>query len=335
MPDDLRWNGKRAVVTGACGFIGSHLVEALVRAGARTLALVLYDARGSRGWVDDLPDEIREQVEIVAGDVRDADMMRRMIQAGDTVFHLAALIGIPYSYDAPRSYLETNIGGTLNVLEAARETGAQRVLVTSTSEVYGTALRVPIAEDHPLQAQSPYAATKIGAEKLAESYWRSFETPVTVVRPFNTFGPRQSARAVIPTLLMQLLAGRETLNLGDPDTTRDFNYVEDTAAALIRLAMCDEAAGTVVNIGTGTEISIKDMALLAQRVVGREAHLRTDPERVRPEKSEVRRLCADATLLRALTGWSPPARMEEGLRRTADWMKERAGDGYEPDRYYV
>jgi nucleoside-diphosphate-sugar epimerase len=260
--------------------------------------------------------------------------MMDLVQPGDVVFHLAALIGIPYSYAAPRSYVETNINGTMNLLEAARRREAARLLVVSTSEVYGTAQFVPITEEHPLQGQSPYSASKIGAEKLAESYAKSFELPVTVVRPFNTFGPRQSPRAVIATILMQLMHGVKELMLGDPSTTRDFNYVADTAEGMIRLAACPDACGRAVNIGTGTEVSIQQVVEQAQAVTGCSVAIRQDPARIRPVASEVRRLCADNQLLKELTGWTPPSRLEEGLRYTAEWMKEQAGR-YDPQRYYI
>jgi dTDP-glucose 4,6-dehydratase len=259
--------------------------------------------------------------------------MRALIEEGDVVFHLAALIGIPYSYQAVRSYLDTNVGGTLNVLEAGRR-GARRVLVMSTSEVYGSAIRTPIPEDHPLQAQSPYAASKIAAEKLAESYHRSFALPVTVVRPFNTYGPRQSARAVIPTILMQALAGKPDIQLGDASTTRDFNFVPDTVEGLVKLAECEAAVGRVVNVGSGSENSIARVVELAAALAGRTMVIREDPARLRPATSEVRRLCADPSLLRTLTGWAPPDRLQDGLRLTAEWMRSRA-DSYQADRYYV
>jgi NAD dependent epimerase/dehydratase len=330
----MNWTGIPALVTGACGFIGSRLVETLVARGARVTALALYDARGSRGWLDDLPAGIRREMAIVSGDVRDAEQMRRLAPAGGVIFHLAALIGIPYSYDAPRSYVDTNVTGTLNLLEAARAAPARRILVISTSEVYGTALRVPIDEDHPLQAQSPYAASKIAAEKLAESYWRSFDLPATVVRPFNTFGPRQSLRAVIPTILLQLLRGCDRLALGDPETRRDFTFVEDTAEGLVRLAECDAALGQVVNIGTGRDVSIREVAEQAQTLTGRQVPLETRTERLRPPASEVRRLQADASRLRALTGWSPQTPLAHGLARTIEWLTPRL-DRYDPERYYV
>ncbi|MBI3987367.1 MAG: GDP-mannose 4,6-dehydratase, partial [Lentisphaerae bacterium] len=239
-----------------------------------------------------------------------------------------------YSYEAPRSYVDTNVTGTLNILEAARAAGAARVLVVSTSEVYGTALTLPIGESHPLQAQSPYAASKIAAEKLAESYARSFGLPAVVVRPFNTYGPRQSLRAVIPTLLAQLLGGRRTLALGDASTTRDFNFVEDTVTGLIKLAACEAAIGRVVNIGTGTDVSIRQVAETAGALLGKPVKLRVQKERLRPRDSEVRRLCADNALLKTLTGWAPPARLREGLAKTATWIQERI-DRYDPDRYYT
>ncbi len=327
-------NGRTTVVTGACGFIGSHLAEELVCRGAHVKALALYDARGSRGWLDHIDPDKARGMEIVSGDIRDAEQMRRLIGKEDVVFHLAALIGIPYSYAAPRSYVQTNIEGTLNVLEAAREAGAARVINMSTSEVYGSALRVPIDEEHPLQGQSPYSASKIGAEKMTESYVKAFGVPAVTVRAFNTFGPRQSPRAVIPTILMQLLSGAAEIQLGNLHSTRDFNYVADTVEGLIRLAACEAAIGQTVNIGTGAEISIGALADAAQRATGRTAVILEKQERMRPERSEVQRLCADSSLLASLTGWKPPARLEEGLRITAEWM-ERELNRYEPQRYYV
>lgn len=330
----MNFAGKSAFVTGGCGFIGSHLVESLVKAGAKTKALAFYDARGSFGWLDSLPPEIKKEVEIIAGDIRDGDMMTRAASSGDIIFHLAALIGIPYSYHSPRSYVDTNITGTLNMLEAARNKKASRILVTSTSEVYGTALRVPIDEGHPLQGQSPYSASKIGAEKMAESYYKSFELPVVVVRPFNTYGPRQSARAVIPTVLSQMLKGRTVISLGDADTTRDFNFVADTVEGMMRLADCDAASGTAVNIGTGVDFPIRDVVEKAANALGVKVEIKTDKKRLRPAASEVRRLQADNSLLKKLTGWTPPPRLDEGLSITAEWLKPGI-DGFDPDRYYV
>ncbi|MEI6807333.1 MAG: SDR family NAD(P)-dependent oxidoreductase [bacterium] len=330
----MNMSNMPVLVTGACGFIGSHLTEALVKQGAKTRALTFYDARGASGWLSDLPPDIRKSIELISGDVRDTEQMSRIVQEGDTVFHLAALIGIPYSYMAPRSYVETNITGTLNILEACRQKHASRLLVTSTSEVYGSALSVPISESHPLQAQSPYSATKIAAEKLAESYIRSFNLPATIVRPFNTFGPRQSARAVIPTLLMQLTAASGEVCLGDISTTRDFNYVADTVDAFLQIAACDRAVGQTVNIGTGLEISIAQLVETARRISGRQVRIKFDEQRVRPSTSEVKRLCADATLLKALTGWTPSFGLEKGLRLTWDWLMTKGGASYDPQRYY-
>lgn len=330
----MKWSGQKVFVTGACGFIGSHLVESLVRRGASVQALTIYNARGSHGWMEDIDPEVLKEVELISGDVRDAEHMRRIMQPDSVVFHLAALIGIPYSYVAPRSYHDTNITGTLNMLEAARDKGVQRLLVTSTSEVYGTALTVPISEEHPLQGQSPYSASKIAADKLAESYALSFELPVVTMRPFNTFGPRQSARAVIPTIVMQLLNGANQIKLGDPTTTRDFTFVEDTAEGMIRLAECERALGEVVNIGTGIDIPIEDTAKLAMKAVGHEVEIVCDEQRIRPAASEVRRLQADASRLDAWTGWKPPMRLEEGVQRLAEWMKPRL-QHYDANRYYV
>ena len=330
----MNWTGQTAVVTGACGFIGSHLVEELARRGAHVKALAFYNPRGSLGWIEDLDDDLRERIDVVSGDVRDGDQMRTLVENGSTVFHLAALIGIPYSYVSPRSYVDTNVTGTLNLLEAARANGVRRLLVTSTSEVYGTALQVPIPESHPLQGQSPYSASKIGADKLAESYALSFEMPVTTMRPFNTFGPRQSARAVIPTIVMQLLNGATELKLGDPTTTRDFCYVKDTVEGMIRLAESEFTIGRTVNIGTGVDISIEETAKLAMTVTGQAAEIVSDAQRIRPANSEVRRLQADASLLEELTGWKPPMRVEYGIGQVAEWMKSRMGE-YDADRYYI
>lgn len=330
----MKWNGQKVFVTGGCGFIGSHLVEALVRRGAQVQALALYNPAGSYGWLGDLAADVKDSVEIISGDVRDGDHMRRLVSPGSVVFHLAALIGIPYSYVSPRSYHDTNITGTLNLLEAAREKEARRLLITSTSEVYGTARSVPISEAHPLQGQSPYAASKIAADKLAESYALSFNLPVTTMRPFNTFGPRQSPRAVIPTITLQLLNGARELKLGDPTTTRDFTLVHDTVEGMIRLAECDRAAGQTVNIGTGVDVSIEETARLLMKITGREAAIVCDTQRIRPAHSEVRRLQADASLLETLTGWKPPARLEEGLARVAEWMTEQTKN-YDAQRYYI
>ena len=307
---DLR--GKRVVVTGADGFIGSHLVEALLREGCDVRAFVYYNSFDSWGWLDALPRESRDALEVFAGDVRDPNGVRVGLADADVVFHLAALIGIPFSYHSPDSYVDTNIRGTLNVLQAARDLDIERVVVTSTSEVYGTARRVPIDEEHPLQGQSPYSATKIGADKLAESFHLAFGTPVITARPFNTYGPRQSARAVIPTIIAQLLAGPGPVSLGSLFPTRDLTYVEDTCAGFLALAACDEAMGRAVNIGSGAEISVGDLATLIADVAGVPLKLAMAGERVRPTGSEVERLLADTTLIRELTGWEPRHSLRDG-----------------------
>jgi NAD dependent epimerase/dehydratase len=311
-----------AAVTGAEGFIGSHLVEALVSRGHRVRALVLYNSWGSWGWLDQLAPEVLSSVEVVMGDVRDPRATLEFVEGADVVYHLAALIAIPYSYRAPHSYLETNAGGTMNVLEAVRAHRTPRMVHTSTSEVYGTAVRVPIDEEHPLQAQSPYSATKVAADKLAESYHASFDVPVVTLRPFNTYGPRQSARAVIPTIITQLAAGRSDVALGATAPTRDLLYVADTAAAFIAAAEAPAEAvvGTVLNAGTGREISIGDLAVLIAQLMGRTLSLAEEAERLRPDRSEVTRLLADATRLRELTGWAPTRTLEQGLAETIEWF---------------
>lgn len=315
-------NGAHVFVTGADGFIGSHLVEALVKAGANVRALVYYNSWNSIGWLSDVPADVLKEVEIFAGDVRDGERIKEGVAGASHVFHLASLIGIPYSYEAPQSYLDTNIGGTLNVLEACRRSDKLvRLVHTSTSEVYGTAQTVPIAESHPLVGQSPYSATKIGADKLAESFYRSFGLPVVTARPFNTFGPRQTARAVIPTIASQLLAGAKELKLGALTPTRDFNYVKDTAAGLLAIATCKAAEGEVLNIGTGEEWSIEQTARYMFEITQREIPIVCESERIRPTASEVNRLVADASRLRSLTGWRPATGFREGLRQTIDWIK--------------
>ncbi len=309
-------------VTGAEGFIGSHLVEALVASGARVRAMVLYNSFSSWGWLEGLPAAVLDNVEVVLGDVRDPHSVREFVAGVEAIYHLAALIAIPYSYRAPHSYLETNGGGTLNVLEAARFHQTPRIVCTSTSEVYGTAQRVPIDETHPLQAQSPYSASKIAGDKLAESYHLSFDLPVVTLRPFNTFGPRQSARAVIPTVISQLAAGRATVRLGALDPTRDFTFVTDTAAAFraVADAPAERVVGRVLNAGTGVEISIRELVATIAQLMGREVAIEQDDQRLRPEASEVQRLVADSTRLREATGWAPTLTLAEGLRRTIGWF---------------
>ena len=317
-------DGVLAAVTGAEGFIGSHLVEALVASGTRVRAMALYNSFGTWGWLDSLDPEVMESVEVVMGDVRDPRLVRDFVGDADVVYHLAALIAIPYSYHAPHSYLETNAGGTLNVLEAVRSLETPRMVHTSTSEVYGTALRVPIDEGHPLQAQSPYSATKVAADKLAESYHAAFGVPVVTVRPFNTYGPRQSARAVIPTIITQLAAGRTQVALGALTPTRDLTFAADTARALMAVAAAplDAVAGQVLNAGSGNEISIGGLAELIASKMDRPLTLAREEERMRPEKSEVMRLVSDSTRLRGLTGWEPIHSLEIGLDATIDWFSK-------------
>jgi NAD dependent epimerase/dehydratase len=311
------WAGRRALVTGAGGFIGSHLCERLVELGAEVRALVEYNSLGSWGWLDDSP--VRGDLEVVPGDVRDRDSANAAAAGEDVVFHLAALIAIPWSYEAPAAYVETNVVGTLNVLRAAQEAGAGLIVHTSTSEVYGTARYAPIDEAHPLQGQSPYAASKIGADKLAESFHLSFGLPVATLRPFNTYGPRQSARAVIPTILTQLLGGA-SVALGNLTPTRDFTYVTDTVEAFVKVADAEEAVGRVLNVGSGREIAIGDLAERIEAVVEKRAPIDLDPARVRPAGSEVERLCANADEARRLLGWEPKVTLDEGLAATADWI---------------
>ena len=313
------------LVTGADGFIGSRLTEELVRRGRKVRAFVYYNSFNSWGWLDTLPDDIKDQIDVFSGDIRDPNGVREAMRDCDTVFHLAALIAIPFSYHSPDSYVDTNIKGTLNVLQAANAHKTRRVLVTSTSEVYGTAQYVPIDEKHPYQGQSPYSATKIGADRLAESFYRSFGTPLTIVRPFNTYGPRQSARAVIPTIISQLLAGETEIKLGSLTPTRDFNFVKDTAAGFIALSECDAAIGEEVNIATGVEISIGQLAqeLIAQ--INPAARIVCDEQRLRPEKSEVNRLLGNSDKMRRLTGWAPKYELKAGLAETIAWMRDNLG----------
>ena len=310
------------MVTGADGFIGSHLTEELVRKGEKVKAFCYYNSFGKWGWLDTLTPEIKNEIEVFMGDIRDPNGVRTAMKGQETVYHLAALIAIPFSYHSPDSYVDTNIKGTLNVLNAARDVGTSRLLVTSTSEVYGTAQYVPIDEHHPFQGQSPYSATKIGADRLAESFYRSFELPVTIVRPFNTYGPRQSGRAVIPTIITQLLSGAKEIKLGSLTPTRDFNYVKDTAAGFMAIADCQAAVGQEINIATGKEISIGDLANELIRQINPEAKIVCEEERLRPEKSEVNRLLGDATKLRQMTGWQPAYTFEQGLAETIAWIRE-------------
>ncbi|MCJ7443543.1 MAG: SDR family NAD(P)-dependent oxidoreductase [Methanotrichaceae archaeon] len=325
----MNWNDKRVLITGAGGFIGSHLTERLVGMGASVRAMVHYNALGNCGWLDESP--IREKAEIIAGDICDRDCVSQAIKDIDIVFHLAALIGIPYSYHAPISYVRTNIEGTLNLLQSAREDTIERIIHTSTSEVYGTACYVPMDEKHPLQGQSPYSATKIGADKLVEAFHRSFGLPVATVRPFNTFGPRQSARAIIPTIIMQCLTGN-TVRLGNLTPTRDFSYVTNTVDGFLLAAATPEAIGKTFNLGSGHEIAIRDLAELIANLVGKPILIETNSNRIRPEKSEVDRLFADSALAQELLNWKPTVKLEEGLKLTIQWMRQNSRR-YRPEIY--
>lgn len=325
-------NGTKALVTGSAGFIGSHFVEELVRQGCKVRAFVRYNAQNDWGWLQTLP--CLKDIEIHAGDVRDYDSVRDAVRGVEFVFHLAALIGIPYSYISPLAYIKTNVEGTYNLLQAAREEGVQRVVHTSTSEVYGTARYVPINEEHPVQAQSPYAATKIAADQLALSFHRSFGLPVVVVRPFNTFGPRQSARAVIPTIITQLVSGSRTIRLGNVSPTRDFNYVRDTVSGILAVGLTDKAEGRVVNIGSGRETSIKELIEEIENVMGRKIEIEQEDVRIRPAHSEVERLLCDNRQAFELAGWTPRYTLEEGLRETIQWFQENSYL-YKPGLYNI
>lgn len=315
---------KKILVTGADGFIGSHLVETLVQQGADVRAFVYYNSFNSWGWLDDADINIKKSLDVFSGDIRDPYGVRTAMQGCDVVLHLAALIAIPYSYHSPDTYVDTNIKGTLNILQAAREIGIEKLVHTSTSEVYGTARFVPITEEHPLQGQSPYSASKIGADQMAISFYSSFNTPVSIIRPFNTYGPRQSARAVIPTIITQIAAGASQIKLGSMRPTRDFNYVEDTVRGFISIAECDETIGQVVNIGSNYEVSIFETASLIANLMGRKVEFIGDDQRFRPERSEVERLWASNDLAANLTGWTPKYAGVEGLKlglsKTIDWF---------------
>jgi NAD dependent epimerase/dehydratase len=327
---------EKILVTGAGGFIGSHLVETLVGQGYDVRAFVHYNSFNSWGWLDHCDQKVKDAIEVFSGDVRDPNGVRTAMKDCKMVFHLAALIGIPYSYHSPDSYVDTNIKGTLNILQTARDYNISKVIVTSTSEVYGTAQYVPIDEAHPLQGQSPYSASKIGADKIAESFYRSFETPVVIARPFNTYGPRQSARAIIPTIITQILEGKKEIRLGSLHPTRDLNFVTDTCKGFIVLAKYDEAIGKEVNIGSGQEISIADLANLIISLMNSEVILISDDVRKRPEKSEVERLLCDNSMIRKLTDWEPEIQLREGLIRTIEWFTSGEHVGkYKSDMYNV
>lgn len=323
---------KKVLITGADGFIGSHLTEVLLESGYNVKAFVLYNSYNSWGWLDTLPKEKRLQIEVFSGDIRDPNGVCEAMKGVEGVFHLAALIAIPFSYHSPDSYVDTNIKGTLNILQAARRYDLERVIVTSTSEVYGTARYVPIDERHPFQGQSPYSATKIGADRLAESFFRSFNLPVTIVRPFNTYGPRQSARAVIPTIITQLLAGNEEIKLGSLTPTRDFNYVKDTVSGFIKIAQSQNTIGEEINIATQKEISIGKLAEELVRQIAPNARIVCDENRLRPEKSEVNRLLGCNEKIKRLTGWKPKYTLEQGLAETIQFLKEHI-NVYKTDIY--
>lgn len=336
----MKLAGKKILVTGADGFIGSHLTEHLIRSGHDVRAFVLYNSFNSWGWLDESAPEIKQSLDVFAGDVRDPHGMRAAMKGCDVVLHLAALIAIPYSYHSPDTYIDTNVKGTLNVVQAARELEVQRVVHTSTSEVYGTARFVPITEEHPLQGQSPYSASKIGADQIALSFHSSFGTPITVIRPFNTYGPRQSARAVIPTIITQLAAGARALRLGAIHPTRDFNFVADTVRGFVAVAECDSAVGRVVNIGSNFEVSIGDTAAMIARLMGCSFELESDEQRMRPAGSEVERLWAENRLAFELAGWQPQyagvTGLERGLRETIEWFSDPVNlRRYKAGRYNI
>ena len=327
---------KKVLITGADGFIGSHLTEALVEGGYDVRAFVYYNSFNSYGWLDTVTKDVKNKIEFFPGDIRDPNGVREAMKDVDIVFHLAALIAIPFSYHSPDSYIDTNIKGTLNIIQAARDKKVKRVLVTSTSEVYGTAQLVPITESHPKQPQSPYSASKIGADAIADSFYRSFDLPITIVRPFNTFGPRQSARAVIPTIISQLLNGVEEIKLGDISPTRDLLFVKDTVNGFIKIALCEKLIGHEINIATQSEISIGDLGQHIISIINPNAKIITDSQRLRPEKSEVFRLFGSNEKLKSYTDWNQKYSLEEGLKETIDWFSKKENlQQYKSDIYNV
>jgi NAD dependent epimerase/dehydratase len=330
----MSWNDKSVLITGAGGFVGSHLTEKLVDTGARVRAFVRYNSRNDWGMLRLLPKHKLNEIEVFAGDLRDSQAIRRAFQKREVVFHLGSLIAIPYSYMHPRDTIETNVIGALNVMTAAKEAGVERVIHTSTSEVYGTAIYVPMDEKHPLQGQSPYSASKIGADMVAESFHRSFGLPVSIIRPFNTFGPRQSARAVIPTIIIQALAATPQISLGSVSPTRDYTYVDDLVSAFIKIAESGDSVGEVINIGSGLEISIGNIAKKVLSVLNIDKPIILDDKRVRPAKSEVERLCCDYTKAKRLLSWEPEIPFEMGLQKTIQWISENM-DSYKADLYNI
>jgi len=330
----VKWNKKEVLVTGAEGFIGSHLVEELIKKGAKVRAFVLYNSFNSWGWLEDIPKSSLKKIEIFLGDIRDPNSVNKALGGIDIVYHLAALIGIPFSYVSQDSYIDTNIKGTLNVLQAARNLKVEKLIHTSTSEVYGTAQYVPIDERHPINPQSPYAATKASADYLALSFYKSFNLPVTILRPFNTFGPRQSARAVITTIIIQILSGKSTINLGNVSTTRDFNYVKNVIDAFITLAKTEGTEGEVYNVGTGREISIRKLANTIGEVLGRKVRIVQDKIRIRPKKSEVMQLNCNFNKFNNLCRWGPRVSFEGGVEVTCAWMKKNLNK-YKPHIYNI
>lgn len=317
----MNWQGKKVLVTGADGFIGSHLTERLVELGADVTALSQYNSFNSWGWIDAFDKKVKDSIKVVTGDIREYDGMKRIIKGQEVVLHLAALIAIPYSYLSPMAYVRTNVEGTTNVLEACREYEVEKIVHTSTSETYGTALYVPIDEKHPMQGQSPYSASKIGADMMAESYYKSFNMPIATLRPFNTYGPRQSARAVIPTIISQILSGKTEIKLGSLTPTRDFNFVLDTAEAFIKVAESERTIGEVINAGSNYEISIGDTVKKIISIIGKDVKILCDDQRIRPENSEVNRLWADNTKIKELTDWKPNYNIDRGLEATIEWVK--------------
>jgi NAD dependent epimerase/dehydratase len=334
----MKIDGKKVLVTGADGFIGSHLVEHLVTKGCQVRAFVFYNSFGSWGWLDDLAPEIKKNIEIFLGDVRDPNGVRVAAKGCDIIFHLAALIGIPFSYHSPDTYIDTNIKGTLNIVQAARDCGVEKIIHTSTSEVYGTAQFVPMTEDHPLQGQSPYSASKIGADQIAMSFYTSFNTPVCIARPFNTYGPRQSARAVIPTIITQLAAGQRQIKLGSLHPTRDFSYVSDTARGFIAMAESDQSIGEIINLGSNFEVSIGQTAQWIADIMQMPIELMTDMQRIRPEKSEVERLWSDNQKAKLLLNWAPLYSGQDGfktgLAETIEWFLRTKNKNHEKTHLY-